>query len=74
MRTLRRAAGVPIGLPAPAWLVRLGAPLVMRTDPELALYGRYVASKRLEAEGFAFRFPRLDAALADLLDAKPRRS
>ncbi|AMV40701.1 epimerase [Planctomyces sp. SH-PL62] len=67
MRALRRAVGVPIGLPAPAWLVRIGAPLVMRTDPELALYGRYVVSKRLEEEGFAFRFPGLDAALADLL-------
>lgn len=67
MRSLRRAVGMPIGLPAPAWLVRLGAPLVMRTDPELALYGRYVVSSRLAAEGFAFRFPDLDGALRDLL-------
>ena len=64
---LRRAAGMPVGLPAPAWLARLGAPLVMRTDPELALYGRYVVSKRLAAEGFAFRFPEIDVALRDLL-------
>jgi len=74
MRSLRRAAGVPLGLPAPAWLVRLGAPLVLKTDPELALYGRYVVSKRLEAEGFTFLFPRLDAALADLLAARPPRA
>ncbi|WP_337176564.1 DUF1731 domain-containing protein [Paludisphaera sp.] len=67
MRALRRAIGMPIGLPAPAWLVRLGAPLVMRTDPELALYGRYVVSRRLPAEGFAFRFPEIDGALRDLL-------
>ncbi|OJW22059.1 MAG: epimerase [Planctomycetales bacterium 71-10] len=67
MRALRRAAGMPVGLPAPAWLVRLGAPLVMRTDPELALYGRYVVSSRLAAEGFAFRFPEIDGALRDLL-------
>lgn len=67
MRSLRRAMGMPIGLPAFAWMVRIGAPLLLRTDPELALYGRYVVSRRLREEGFAFRFPSLDAALRDLL-------
>ena len=66
MRALRRSMGVPIGLPAPAALVRLGAPLVMRTDPELALYGRYCVSRRLREEGFEFRFPEIGPALADL--------
>lgn len=66
MRELRRALRMPIGLPAPAFLVRLGAPLVMRTDPELALYGRYCIPKRLQAEGFEFKFPTLSSALADL--------
>jgi NAD dependent epimerase/dehydratase family enzyme len=73
MRTLRRAMRVPIGLPAFEWMVRLGAPLVMRTDPELALYGRYVLPERLAREGFEFQFPRLDAALADLLAPPVRR-
>jgi uncharacterized protein len=66
MRELRRAMGVKIGLPAAAWMVRLGAPLVMRTDPELALYGRYCISRRLAEEGFEFRFPALRGALEDL--------
>ena len=66
MRELRRAMGVRIGLPASEWMVRLGALLLMRTDPELALYGRYVVSRRLAEEGFEFRFPRLREALADL--------
>jgi len=69
MRELRRALRRPIGLPAPAFLVRLGAPLVLRTDPELALYGRYCVPTRLLDEGFAFRFPHLAAALADLAAA-----
>ena len=30
-------------------------PIVVGTDPELVLYGRYVISKRLEEEGFEFR-------------------
>jgi uncharacterized protein len=66
MRELRRAMGIPLGLPAFAWMVRLGAPLFLRTDPELALYGRYVVSERLQDEGFEFKFPQLRDALADL--------
>jgi uncharacterized protein (TIGR01777 family) len=67
MRTLRQALGRRFALPAPAWLVQLGARLVLRTDPELALYGRYVVSQRLKDEGFEFQFPNLSAALADLI-------
>ncbi len=67
MRELRRAIGAPFGLPAAGWMVKLGAPLVLRTDPELALYGRYVVSKRLAEEGFEFGHADLAEALADLL-------
>jgi hypothetical protein len=67
MRSLRRAVGMPIGLPAAGWLVRLGAATVLDTDPELAIYGRSVVPKRLLDEGFAFEHPDLDAALDDLI-------
>jgi NAD dependent epimerase/dehydratase family enzyme len=73
MRELRRAVGVPFGLPAFSWMVRIGAPLILRTDPELVLYGRYVVSKRLEEEGFDFEFPRLREALRDLFDRMQRQ-
>jgi uncharacterized protein len=66
MREMRKAMGMPVGLPAFAWMVRFGAPWLMRTDPELALYGRYLMSARLRDEGFNFQFPELGAALADL--------
>lgn len=66
MRTLRRVIGMPIGLPAFEWMVRIGAPLILRTDPELALYGRYVVSRRLAEDGFTFEFPELESALKDL--------
>ncbi|MBX3361245.1 MAG: TIGR01777 family oxidoreductase [Phycisphaeraceae bacterium] len=66
MRQLRRSLRVPIGLPAPAWLVRFGAPVLMRTDPDLAIYGRYVRPRRLLEEGFAFQFPTLIPALQNL--------
>ena len=73
MRSLRRAMGVPIGLPTPAWAVRIGAPLVLRTDPELALYGRHVVSRRLPREGFEFEYPDVDAALAQCVAAARSR-
>jgi uncharacterized protein (TIGR01777 family) len=66
MRALRGALRVPIGLPAAEWMVRIGARWLLNTDPELALYGRYVISKRLAAENFEFRFPNLREALANL--------
>ena len=66
MQTLRKVLGMPIGLPAFEWMVRIGAPLVFRTDPELGLYGRYVVSQRLADSGFQFRFPQLEPALRDL--------
>jgi uncharacterized protein len=66
MREMRKAMGMPIGLPALECMVRLGAPLLMRTDPELALYGRYLVSTRLRDDGFDFRFPQLSDALAEL--------
>ncbi len=73
MRTLRPVAGglgaLGIALPATEIWVRLGAHFILRTDPELGLYGRYVRSRRLEAEGFEFRYPRLPEALRDLCGA-----
>ena len=66
MRELRRALHVPIGLPAKAWMVRVAARLLLRTDPELSLYGRYCVSRRLREEGFDFRFPELPSALHEL--------
>lgn len=67
MRELRRAVGMPIGLPAAGWMVRIAAHYLLRSDPELILFGRYVVSRRLQEAGFEFQFPRLRAALADLL-------
>ncbi len=69
MREMRKALGAPIGLPAAAWMVRLAAPLILRSDPDLALYGRYCVSRRLEEEGFEFRFPDIRSALQDLYNS-----
>lgn len=66
MRALRHAVRMPIGLPAIAWMIRIAAPLLLHTDPELALLGRYCVSRRLAEEGFPFEFETIDAALNDL--------
>lgn len=67
MMKMRKALRVFIGLPAPTWITKLGARFLFNTDPELALYGRYVKSERLEQRGFPYRFPYLQEALMDLL-------
>ncbi|QDU74286.1 Epimerase family protein [Bremerella volcania] len=67
MQALRDALGVRFGLPAFAWMVRLGAPWLLKTDPNLALYGRYVRSERLPSEGFTFQFPEVGPALKNIV-------
>lgn len=67
MRAMRKAVGMPIGLPATETMIRLGAHWVLRTDPELILYGRYVLPDKLLHEGFEFTFPELEGALRDLV-------
>jgi uncharacterized protein (TIGR01777 family) len=66
MATLRRVMRRPAAPPTPAPLVRLGA-VLLRTDPAIALTGRRAVSTTLAEAGFAFRFPRLEEALTDLL-------
>ena len=66
MREIRRGIGMPVGLPAMKWMVRFGAHWLLRTDPELVLYGRYCISRRLREEGFEFQFTNIRDAMEDL--------
>ncbi|MGB1204549.1 MAG: TIGR01777 family oxidoreductase [Chitinophagales bacterium] len=68
MKLLRKKMRIPIGLPSPEFIIRIGAKMVFRTDPELVLYGRYVKSERLEKKGFQFKYADLEAALEDLIN------
>ena len=65
MAALRRAWGMPIGLPASRWMLELGA-VFMRTETELLLKSRRVIPSRLLREGFVFRFPEWPDAVRDL--------
>lgn len=67
MKLLRKKTKMPVGLAAPSFMVQIGAKLLFKTDPELALYGRYVIPQRLINQGFEFKFPNLKAAFDDLV-------
>ena len=66
MRILRRAAHMPIGLPATEWMLRAGA-WFMRTDVELILKSRRVVPTRLLSSGFRFEIADWEAAAHDLV-------
>lgn len=66
MRHLRQALGVPIGLPATAWMVEIVCKL-MGTESELLLKSRRVVPARLLEAGFDFRFVEWPVACRDLV-------
>lgn len=66
MAAVRKALGVPFGVPTPVWLLELGAFLI-RTETELLLKSRRVFPGRLQDSGFAFRYTEAGAALQELL-------
>lgn len=66
MSTLREVLGMPWSPPVPSFLVKIGAYLIMQSDPSLALAGRRCVPKRLLEEGFNFNYTNLQAALAQL--------
>jgi NAD dependent epimerase/dehydratase family enzyme len=68
MRALRKAWGMPVGLPAAKWMLEIGA-LAMRTETELVLKSRRVVPGRLLQEGFSFKFPDWPEAARDLCAA-----
>jgi len=71
MSTLRRVAGVRLGLPTPAWLLKLGAALI-GTETELVLKSRWVLPTKLLATGFTFQYPRIDTALRSVIRLQRR--
>ncbi|WP_345955186.1 TIGR01777 family oxidoreductase [Mucilaginibacter sp. PAMB04168] len=66
MRIIRKTYGMPFGLPAPAWLLAIGA-VVIGTETELILKSRWVAPKRLLDAGYRFQFGNAEAAVRDII-------
>ena len=65
MVLLRQALHVPVGLPATAWMLEIGA-VLLRTETELVLKSRNVVPKKLLDVGFQFTFPTADKAIRSL--------
>jgi uncharacterized protein (TIGR01777 family) len=64
-KDLRRAWGIPFGLPAMPWMINIGA-WVMNGDSELVMKSRRVVPTRLLDAGFKFNFPDWAPAAKDL--------
>ena len=73
MKTIRGTAGMPIGIPSPSFLVKIGA-FILRTEPELLLMGRCVIPEYLIGKGFEFKYPFLGEALPEILTRKDKPS
>jgi hypothetical protein len=67
MAVYRRLLGARIALPTPAFVAKLGAPL-LGSSASLALTGRRVVPTRLLAEGFRFTQPDFEDAARKALD------
>ena len=66
MHELRKTIGMPVGIPAPEFAIKIGAK-VIGTEPELILNSSFVVPKRLLDVGFEFSYPDIAKALKDLL-------
>lgn len=67
MQVFRLKMKMPIGLPAPEWLLKFGA-ILIKTETELILKSRWVIPERLLQAGFKFQYSTIDAALEDILN------
>jgi NAD dependent epimerase/dehydratase family enzyme len=72
MSSLRKVTGHRIGLPAPVWMLELGAWLI-GTETELMLKSRWVIPGRATKEGFRFRYETVEKAFDAIIAGLPRR-
>jgi uncharacterized protein (TIGR01777 family) len=73
MGVLRQVCGVRVGLPAPRWMLELGA-IFIRTETELIIKSRRVVPRRLLESGFTFEFPNTREAFEELKDRRPEHA
>ncbi len=66
MRELRKAVGIPFGIPISENMLKIGAKII-QTEPELVLKSRNVIPKRLTENGFTFEYHNLEKAFKNLL-------
>jgi len=73
MQLLRKNLGVGFGLPAPVWLLKMGA-VIIKTETELILKSRWVIPEHLLAAGFQFQYAEIAIALKQILSEQQQIS
>lgn len=66
MKSIRKTVRMPFGIPAPTFVVKLGAAFI-GIESSLILNSSYVFPKYLIDYGFTFRFPQIEEALDQLV-------
>ncbi len=66
MRALRKANGRSFGIPAPEFVLKIGA-FFLKTEPSLILDSMSVEPKALLDDGFEFKFPTIEMAATNLV-------
>jgi uncharacterized protein len=67
MRALRKATHTRFGLPAFTWMLKIGG-FIIGTPTELILKSRWVVPTKILETGFQFKYPRIEEALADIVN------
>ena len=71
MATIRKVCRAPVGLPAPRWLLEIGA-FLLRTETELVIKSRRVMPGKLLASGFTFGHAQFLPAIEQLVKGANR--
>ena len=66
MKTIRMTMKMPFGLPAPMWLLELGA-ILIGTETEFILKSRWVIPTKLLNAGFKFQFPDIKSTVENII-------
>ena len=66
MAKLRKAVGIPFGISQPKWLLEIGSKII-NTETELVLKSRNVIPKRLQDNGFIFKYDSVEKTFENLL-------
>jgi uncharacterized protein (TIGR01777 family) len=67
MKIIRNQYHMPVGLPAPVWILELGA-MIIGTETELILKSRWVLPEKILKSGYRFHYPSLDVAVKNILN------
>lgn len=73
MRLLRKSAGHTCGLPAYAWMLKIGAMLI-GTETELLLKSRWVLPTKLLENGFTFQYSMIEEAFKNIVEQLPGKA